>query len=327
MAEKQIFIIGTGRTGSTVLRRILGGHSRIYAFPTELRFLSDNDGLFDLLTHLSEQWNPFNASLAIHRFRQLLLDRLWKRSACQRAKSSFYVRGLGGSPQRYGAVDLGSIIPRDHCRRTLDNFTSSLATVESGSWYGSPSYQRNPQMYVTTPKPQAELYDIAGKFVDDLLSYPLKGAQKTCWCDDTPINILNGGVIAQMFDQPRLLHLYRDPRDVIASYVDGGQSWAPEDPVLSSKWILEIMRSWWHQRGKMPSKVYREICYEDLVRDQATTMKALADFLGVEHEMDSLMSIELSDTSVGRYKKDLTSCTLAKIESIVSPIIEEYGYE
>lgn len=325
MAEKQVFIIGTGRSGSTVLRKILGRHTDIFAFPGEIRFLTDRDGLFDLISHFTDQWNPFNASLAIHRFRHLLLEELWSDDLYQRVKSSVFVRAVGGTPRRYDGVDLSEVIPRHHCHRMLDKFIDSLATARSGRWYGSPSYQRNPTMYVTTPQCTDELYARAGQFVDGLLSYPLQEDGKTCWCDDTPINVLNANEIARMFDHPRLIHLYRDPRDVVASYADEQQAWGPDNPAAAATWVLEIMRKWWTQRDEMPAHSFLEVRYEDLVRRQSAQMRDIADFLGVRME-ESLTSVELRKTSIGRHKRDLPPEVRSKVASIVQPILDEYGY-
>lgn len=326
MSERQIFIAGTGRTGSTVLRNILGEHSKIFSYLKELRFLTDSDGLFNLIDYLTDQWNPFNTSLAIHRFRSLLLDELWAENLYERAKSEVFARTVGGTPRRYTGIDLSEIIPRSFCRETLDDFLGELATARPGSWYGSPPYQRHPTMYVTKPRSREELYSKAGEFVDTLLSYPLEEGRDKCWCDDTPINIMNAEGIIRMFEEPRLIHLYRDPRDVVASYMDERQTWAPNDPETAATWVLEIMRKWWEQRDRIPDLSFREVKYEELARKQRVHMQKIADFLDLNAE-DSLTSIELKETSIGRHQQEMNDKTRSNVESIVRPILDEYGYE
>ena len=67
-----IFIGGTGRSGTTVLTKILGRHPDLYMFPTEIRFIPDPDGLVSLKSALVDNWSYFQADLAIERFGALM---------------------------------------------------------------------------------------------------------------------------------------------------------------------------------------------------------------------------------------------------------------
>jgi hypothetical protein len=326
MAERQIFIVGTGRSGTTILRKILGNHSRVHAFSKELRFITDANGLIDLAQVLTQNWNPFNASEAIVEFRELMLDYLWKQRAHQFVLSALYKEVLKGAARKYRFLTLQNTIPNDHCETVLDAFVNEITLEKaSGSWYGSKSYQLNPTLYVTRRMEMEVLYPIMGRFVDDLLSYPLSGTKKTCWCDDTPINILNAHHIAGMLDGARLIHVYRDPRDVVASYAAPEQNWAPDDPVLSAHWVAQIMTEWREKKKSVAPEQYIEIKYEDLVANQRQHMDSLADFIGVDFE-EALLDIELVERSVGRYETDISPDDLSEVTRIVGPILDEYGY-
>lgn len=326
MAERQVFIVGTGRSGTTILRKVLRNHSRVHAFSKELRFITDADGLIDLAETLTQNWNPFNASEAIVEFRDLMLKYLWGQRIHHFALSALYMFVLGGAARKYRFLTLHDTIPYEHCKDTLDAFIDKITVGQtSGYWYGSKSYQMNPVLYVTRRMDMDELYPLMGQFIDELLSYPLRGTSKTCWCDDTPINILNGHHIARMLDNARLIHLYRDPRDVVASYADSEQAWAPNDPVLSAHWVREIMKEWSEERKAIGSEQYLEIKYENLVADQEAYMHDIADFIGIEFE-DVLLDIELVPHSVGRYKKDIPESDLPEVTRIVEPVLDEYGY-
>ena len=150
MAERQIFIVGTGRSGTTILRKILGHHSRVYAFAKELHFISDTNGLIDLAQTLSQNWNPFNASEAIVEFRDLVLNHLWQRRIHHYLLGALYMRVLNGTAHKYRALTFHNAIPREHCTAVVDTFVDEITLgKDSGYWYGSKSYQLNPTVYVT----------------------------------------------------------------------------------------------------------------------------------------------------------------------------------
>ena len=324
MSGQQIFIIGTGRSGSTILRRILGLHSKIYAFPNELRFIADADGLCDLIDQMSSDWNPFNASLAIHRFQKLVLQGICHSSAYQRAKSSIAVRA-GYTSCRYRSLRIDDILPKKHVKQTLSAFINRITMDErAGRWYGSPSYTKMPALYVTKPVERDSIMHKAGEFIDQLLSYPLRG-EETAWCDDTPINILYAHQIAKMMPTARLIHIYRDPRDVVASYADQQQLWAPNKVEDCAQWVVAIMKRWWEVRKNLPKNQYIEVCYERLVSNQKAHLREMVNFASFDFE-DMLMDIKLTDVSVGRYKRDIPSSKRQKVASALQPIMEEYDY-
>lgn len=324
MADRQLFIIGTGRSGTTILREILGHHSKIHVYPHELRFLTDAGGLVDLVNALTRDWNPFNASKAIEDFEDLLLEYMWKEPLHHMALSLLYQFLLRGAGREYRFIDLRKVVPLSHCQEKLAALIDELTMNRvSGYWLGASAYEIHPEMYVTRRLDEEELYPILGRFVDELLSYPMRGTAQTVWCDDTPINIMNADRIARMLDSARLLHLYRDPRDVVASYADPAQTWAPDDPELSAVWVREIMMHWLEMRERIPDNQYVEIRYEDLVTDQEKHLRTIVQFAGVEFE-DALMNIQLTRESVGRYKDDIPPHKLSSVEKHVAPILEAF---
>lgn len=324
MAEHQIFIVGTGRSGTVVMREILGYHPRIHTFPTEVRFLTDTDGLFDLATHLTQEWNPFNASEALQRFRRMMLSYIWNEPLHHTAASLFYQFGLRGAGRRYRRMDFNTHIPVSHCQAILDTFIDDVTLdVTSGYWLGTASYQARPHLHITQRMSEEDLYPLMGKFTDRLLSYPLRKTAQTAWCDDTPINLLNADRIARMLPASRLLHLYRDPRDVVASYADPKQTWAPNDPVLSAVWVREIMTRWLELREQIPSAQLMEVKYEDLVADQEGHLRRIMRFLGLDFH-PALLDISLTARSVGRHKTDIAPEAQSAVEDIVTPVMEAY---
>ena len=211
-----------------------------------------------------------------------------------------------------------------HTANTVEELLDQITKGRvPGYWCGAESYQMTPQLYVTRPMDDEELYPIMGRFVDRLLSYPLGGTAQTHWCDDTPVNVLSAHHISRMLDTARHVHIYRDPRDVVASYADPNQHWAPDDPVLAATWVSGIMKRWFEIRDQLQENQYIEVMYEDLIADQRTHLQQITDFIELEFE-EEMMDVTFVDRSVGRYKDEFSAQDLESVSNIVAPIINEY---
>lgn len=66
------FIGGTGRSGTSQLRTVLGYHPAVHGIPDETRFLIDPGGLEDLAHALTDAYTPFHGIDALRRFDQLM---------------------------------------------------------------------------------------------------------------------------------------------------------------------------------------------------------------------------------------------------------------
>ena len=327
MSDKQILIVGTGRSGTSILKKILNFHSEIYAYPKELRFIADRNGIMDLRTSLTTGWNPHNASSTIHGFVDLMTKQLFASKFHEKALNRFFKYVLSGSVKKYTSVRMGDFIPRDYiieCINTL--FEAVGIKLIPGYWYGSESYQLNPEMYYSQPVDKKVFDNQAGKFIDNLLSYPLSANNKMCWCDDTPMNILYTDVLSQMLSNIRIIHIYRNPLDVVASYVDSKQSWAPANPAYAAQWVKEILTSWVTLRNDIARENYLEVKYEYLISNQEEGLNKIMDFIGLEFE-ETLLQIKLNSRSVGRYISDIPKQEISQVVSTLHPILKEFDYK
>ena len=54
---KPVFIGGTGRSGTTILSKVLSQHENILQL-VETRFIIDPDGIIELIPALTDNWSP-----------------------------------------------------------------------------------------------------------------------------------------------------------------------------------------------------------------------------------------------------------------------------
>jgi len=101
--------------------------------------------------------------------------------------------------------------------------------------------------------------------------------------EKTPSNSLCVDLISRVCPDARLLHIVRDPRDVMASLRDAargwGADWAPASSAAAARMWLQ------HYDGARTAVAcgdrYMELRYEDLRKDPEKLLSRVLDFLGL----------------------------------------------
>ena len=135
----------------------------------------------------------------------------------------------------------------------------------------------------------------------------------------------------------RIIHLVRDVRGVVASWLRRGRNNIPESATQWVKWHNRLEKSW----GTLPADTYIRIRYEDLCQDVPGTLKQLYKFCGVDSEieiddfrqashhivgnqmrLDNLSKIKLDE----RWRNTLTREQLQQINKLAGDLNRHYGY-
>jgi hypothetical protein len=100
---------------------------------------------------------------------------------------------------------------------------------------------------------------------------------KRRWADKTPMYALHIDLLDAVFPDAQVVHVIRDPRDVVVSHRERFGYWSALK--ATAKWprYVDQARTLGRQLG--PDR-YHEVRYEALVHDPTTTMRALLAFLG-----------------------------------------------
>ncbi|HKJ32448.1 MAG TPA: sulfotransferase, partial [Balneolales bacterium] len=142
--------------------------------------------------------------------------------------------------------------------------------------------------------------------------------------DDNTWNILYFPHLLEMLPEAKLVHIYRDPRDVTASYMQ--QTWAPSSPIEAAKFYKGIMDRWEIVKKELPPDVYLEISLDKLVQDSESILHKVADFYGIPWDQ-SLLQIDLSKSHKDRWKKDIPKELQSEVQKILAEHITDFGYE
>ena len=125
------------------------------------------------------------------------------------------------------------------------------------------------------------------RFMLDLI-VPMVSGLGDCqlFVEKTPSHALYISEISQLLPDTRFIHMYRDPRDVVASLVAAGRSWgskwAPKKASYAAWMWREHIEAVENSKAKLPSDTFLELRYEDIKADGVDTLSRVAGFLGIQ---------------------------------------------
>jgi hypothetical protein len=103
--------------------------------------------------------------------------------------------------------------------------------------------------------------------------------------EKTPEHALFLREISELLPRARVIHMLRDPRDVVSSMLAGDQwlsSWAPKSASAAAGMWLEYVRAVRNTFSKLPPNQFHEVRYESLSRSPEEVLRGCVDFLGLE---------------------------------------------
>ena len=123
--------------------------------------------------------------------------------------------------------------------------------------------------------------DLNGLYVDLLQEYMLKRKKKYVG-DKDPKNIEYMQLLYDFFPQAIVVHIYRDPRAVIASRMKA--EWSKGRPLWQHILAYKVQLNYGRSKGGDLFDNYIEIKYERLVEDPERELKRLCDLLGLKYD-------------------------------------------
>lgn len=323
---KPVFIGGTGRSGTTILKQVLMHHPQIAAIPRELRVIVDPYGALDLKQALSERWSPYNADHAIRNFRKLMMKSrsvsLWARAERK------YFPKFGIAPRRYITMGFDKHFGKPYYQNRLKKLLSDLSYhVARGNWDGTPSLQLLPEIYETDYLGNETIDSLLGNFFRDLYAQRNPDGSKTHWIEDTPYNLLQVPELRDLFPDMKFLHIYRDLRDVLASYFR--HDWGGDDMNATARRLANIIKRWLIIRESLPADMFLEVRLEALAAAPGEEFQKICDFIGIpfaDQLKDNVAALNVDRMHGGRWEREIPAEKQAEIINILAPALSAYGY-
>jgi hypothetical protein len=151
------------------------------------------------------------------------------------------------------------------------------------------------------------------EFLSNLLDMWLLKQDKNRWAEKTPGNICQLERIYDYWSDASVIHIIRDPRDILASLYEA-KKWNSVD-MFMERWsqVFKSLKKF-KEQGVLKNKKYLELRYEDLVINPAESLKATCKFLSINFE-DSMANFDGEKEDFDKVKNvtGKSSTTLARL--------------
>lgn len=223
--------------------------------------------------------------------------------------------------RRHEEVSLAPICP-NYANLVNDLLAELQEFSYKGEFVGMRFLEKR-RVFFSPPPSTDVLCTKLGRFYKRIVASLLSVQNKSLLLDDTPWNILFLPQILRLDDSVRCIHIYRDPRDVVASF--SAQVWMPNDLLRCARIYRAIMAQWFEIRKQIPAGVVFEVSLEHLAASPESVLGAVCDFLRIPWD-PALLGIEFNRTHAGRWKTDFTVDQRESICKVLDPIIEALKY-
>lgn len=348
--SKAIFIGGTGRSGTSILSKYLGTHSQIYQVPLETKFIADKDGVLDLYTSLTDNFNIVQGKVAIYRFIKLM-DK--------------YMNDPNGAP--YIGYNLKKLTQDEYFGDQINKLIKSISYGKWHSWdkHTTDNYYImmkilrilgkiynkmfllpinkiipekiginyfNPKRLITKewmhiPKyfdEEKELQNILGYFVKSLFFEMSRLNNKSHFCEATPSNMLHIDFLSSLIPDANFIHIVRNPIGVAFSMSQKSRFWAPNE----KEKVVGYLAGIYDKLIKMEkfaisnNKKYKRVKLEDC--SNSSTLLDINKFLGIDNLFDG--SINFDSNKVNYWETKYSSKEIDYYKTNLSKYIKYFAY-
>ena len=306
MDNKVIFIGGSGRSGTNILRKLLSKHSQVASLPFEHRFIIDPDGIVDFYNSFTLNWSPYQSDVKIKRLNSFLMN-----LAIKSEDKSNYVDW-----------ELSKYFP--HYIENVKKLISNLKSFEyKGSWPGSDKNINEYKIWFSDFKDIESIKLILADFIKKNINSFLEINKKKFFVEDNTWNILYAKELDILVPPSKLIHMIRDPRDVVASFVN--QSWCPDDLKQSIEMYKSIIEKWFEVYPVLDNNKFKLVKLENLVFNKNTEIKNICNFCELNFE-SNLLEINLSKHNSERWKNQFNKKEQNFLNDSLKDIINKFNY-
>lgn len=291
-----VFISGTGRCGTNIMREILSLHPMVTSHPFAYKFIVDPDGIVDFYNSATRSWSPYIIDSKLRRL-ETFLKALAKR---------------GDDKEIYADWELNEYFP--NYEEKVDKLLGDLVDFKYvGVHHGLP---RERLIYFMGYKRTPELAHILGGFIKDVINSHLEEVGKEIYVDEGTHSLLFAYEILG-FLPTKFIHMVREPMDVIASL--SNQRWVPKDKIKATKWYKYVMDRLKVVKYGLPRGSIITVDLYDLVDNTREVLTKVCDFIGIPFN-ERMLEVDLSKSRKDRWKEEFSVDELKTIQRVLDAV-------
>ena len=294
---KTVFIGGTGRCGTNLLKEIFSFHSQVATLPFEQRFIIDPDGIIDTYISMKSMWSPFVIDKKIKRLEKLLenvsYDKFFQKLI---AKILRWIDESGKliSPHKYIGWELNKYFPNFAIRN--DMLISDLCDFYyDGVYPGTESYSVVSTIRHNAPMPDEDLVGIFRHYLNNVIGDFLKSQEKNYFVDDNTWNIFFARELLEILPDSKIVCIKRDRDNTVQSMLT--QRWCPNHIDILESWYTTMVAYWNKIKKDLPPDSFCEVCFDELVVNPRFEILKLCEFIDIPFE-ESLLKVEFDESKV-----------------------------
>jgi Sulfotransferase family len=234
-------------------------------------------------------------------------------------------------------------------RRSLDSHPRISAGPEEGSvfWLAKDDNELGRSRREAYGVSDEEWLTMVRSMVETFQLRYAGSAGKTRWALKLPENALIIDFLDRLYPNCQVIHIVRDPRDVIAS--NSKKYGSRRDYFYGERWVQYVRAA--ETKGRLlGSERFHTLRYEDFVSDPESVLRSLVSWLGEPwsddvlkisgrshrypatvnpHGKQTLEVVEQSDIrtdSIGRGKRERFSVALLYVRIRGNDLVEKFGY-
>lgn len=314
---------GSGRSGTSILSKTFGQHSAVAGL-SELRFMTDPDGLLDFVNNESRLLSTFHRDLAIRRL-EAVLSAVAKPALLGRYQAAFSRSVLAQRLPRTVWARYPTVSATDELPGFVPATERLLERLEGfrfeGHWVGQAPL--SPREIRFSQNTHAADEAAIREFLEWVMSAAAVKHEATHYLEKNTWNILWFDRLLDLVPRARLVHMIRDPRDVVDSLMH--QTWAPSDLQDCARFYGSLMDRWEKQKANLQDDTFLEIRLEDLTAEPEQTIRQIENFWELPHD-NRLVGADFSRANHGRWRTSWTDAESKMANKMLAPFVEAYGY-
>jgi hypothetical protein len=286
-----VIIAGFGLTGSSAARSLLKEFNSIKVYETELRFITDPDGILSLEDSLVNSWSPYRTDKALKRF-NALVNKLSNTLSIPYTLLN-HTRNINPSFKKVSKRYISRLVSYTY-RGTWYGINNPLMAVAEYVNKETKKMILNIYKDIFVSYKKDDFFEITKKYIRELFKNAIYDSNISHIVVDEGFSSLHHSRVMKYFDNCKMIIVHRDPRD---NYLNAKnrRRFIPQDVDKFIKWY----RFNQEESMKQPSNdnVLR-IYFEDLVLNYEYTKKLICDFLSLDIN-DHVYQKKYFDPSIG----------------------------